>query len=173
MRLSSEGQRLIERWEGRRNTMYLDSAGLPTIGIGHLIKPNEAWMRTATLTDKQIDDLFRQDIAVFEQAVREEFPNVTRQNQFDALVSFTYNLGQGAVDRGSLDELVNSKAPAEDIAAKWMQYVMAGGRRVQGLVNRRSAELQLFFAHLWRIAAILIIVAAFLFAGAGTLILTA
>jgi len=157
MKLSREGQQLIERFEGRRNTAYLDSANLWTIGIGHLIRPDEQWMRTATLTDQQVDELFRQDVAWAEQAVQRLFPKVRHQSQFDALVSFVFNLGEGATQRGTLDDLINSGAPPEAISAKWMEYTRAGGQVVRGLVRRRAAELQHYWSYLWRMAFLLLV----------------
>lgn len=167
MRISKEGQKLIERFEGRRNTAYLDSAGLWTIGIGHLIKADEQWMRTATLTDAQVDELFRQDIAWAEQAVQRLFPRVAHQSQFDALVSFVFNLGEGATKSGTLDDLINEGSSPETISAKWMQYVFAGGQRVQGLVNRRAAEVAHYWSYLWRTACLLLVFAAALMFTAG------
>lgn len=152
MKLGTDGKQLIERWEGRRTTAYLDTAGHWTIGIGHLIGPGESWMMNATLSSTQMDDIFAKDVAWAEQAVSRLFPSVRRQNQFDALVSFTYNLGETAVRNGSLVKLINDGATAESIAAKWLEYVRAGGQVSQGLLNRRRAELALYWSHLWKAA---------------------
>lgn len=149
MKIGSSGKALLTDVEGRTNTAYRDSAGLWTTGIGHLIKPNEAWMITAKLTDAQVDDLFHEDIAWAEAATERLFPKVKKQNQFDALVSFVFNLGEGQVRNGMLDDLINSGAPAEEISAKWMQYVRAGGQVVPGLIKRRMRELALYWKHLW------------------------
>jgi lysozyme len=173
MRLSNEGKRLLEDLEGRRHTAYQDTAGKWTIGIGHLIQPSEGWMKAATLTDAQVDALFDNDIKAHEDATRRLFPRIGKQNQFDALVSFVYNMGEGAVTNGTLDDLINGNAPAEAIASKWKEYIYSGGKPTQGLQNRRTKELALFFAHLWRLAALFIVFAALLLAGAGTIILKA
>lgn len=171
MRIGKEGKELLEQVEGRRNSMYLDSAGLPTIGIGHLIKANESWMLTATLTDAQVDALFAEDIAWAEQATARLFPNVKRQNQFDALVSFVFNLGKPQVKNGTLDDLINEGASAESISAKWMQYVRSGGSVTPGLVTRRAKELALYWSHLWKMVVLcLFLAAAFLATGAITLL---
>lgn len=167
MTIGSEGKALIERWEGRRSTAYQDTAGKWTIGIGHLIGPDEQWMRTATLSDAQIDDLFRKDIAWAEAATTRLFPKVTRQNQFDALVSFVYNLGETQVRNGTLDDLVNQGATPETISAKWREYVRSGGTVTAGLANRRADEVKLFWSHLWKAALVCLIIAAMLFAGAA------
>lgn len=160
MKLSAAGRKLIEAWEGRRTTAYKDTAGRWTIGVGHLIRPEEDWMKSATLTDDQINDLFAKDVAWAERAVERTFPKVKRQNQFDALVSFTYNLGAGAVLQGTLDNLINEGASAEEISAKWMEYTRSGGQVTRGLVFRRTAEVKHYWQHLWRIATVLLIIAA-------------
>lgn len=172
MKLGSSGKALLESLEGRRHTAYQDSAGLWTIGIGHLIRPEESWMRSATLTDEQVDELFTQDIAGAEASVAKLFPGITRQNQFDALVSFTYNLGESQVRNGSLDDLINTGAPAEDISAKWMQYVYAGGRVVPGLMKRRMRELALYWKHLWGTIALCLLIVTIALAGTATLLIT-
>lgn len=159
MKLSNEGRMLIERHEGRRNTAYRDAAGLWTIGIGHLIKPAEAYMRDSILTDAQINELFAADVLWAEQAVERLFPKVKRQNQFDALVSFTYNLGEGAVRNGTLDDLINQGASPEAISAKWMEYTRAGDRVVAGLVTRRTAEVKYYWQHLWKVPVWLLVLA--------------
>jgi lysozyme len=165
MKISTEGIKLIAAVEGRRATAYKDTAGKWTIGIGHLIRPDEEWMRTATLTDAQIDELFRKDVAWAERAVERTFPKVRRQNQFDALVSFTFNLGENGVVRGTLDNLINDGASAEEISAKWMEYIYSGGRVTPGLQLRRSLEVRKYWEHLWHYAAILLIIGAFALLG--------
>jgi lysozyme len=172
MHISRKGQQLMERWEGREHTAYQDSAGLWTIGVGHLIKADEEWMRSATLTDEQIDQLFAGDIAWAEAAVASTFPQVKHQSQFDALVSFTFNLGASAVAAGTLDDLINVGATPEDISAKWLSYNRAGGQVVNGLVERRKAEVQLYWSYLWQLAVVLLFTAAAMLAGGAALLFT-
>lgn len=171
MKLSTEGRKLIENFEGRRNRAYQDSAGLWTIGIGHLIGPSEPELRTAVLTEQQINDIFAEDVAWAEEAVAAIFPGITRHNQFDALVSFMFNLGPTAVRNGTLDDLINNGASAEAISAKWMQYIRAGGRTVPGLIVRRTAEVKHYWQHLWRIAVLWLVIAAAFMASAGITLL--
>lgn len=168
MKIGAAGKALLEQVEGRSNTAYKDSAGLWTIGIGHLIRPDESWMIAATLNDAQVDELFSRDIAEAEAATSRLFPNITRQNQFDALVSFVYNLGERQVRNGTLDDLINGKATAEEISAKWMQYVRAGGKVVPGLVKRRMRELALYWKHLWGTVVLCLLIMAVAFAAAAT-----
>jgi lysozyme len=170
MNISSAGQKLIEQFEGREARAYLDSAGLWTIGVGHLIKADEQHLKNATLSNAEIDALFRQDISWAEDAVRRLFPRIRHQSQFDALVSFVFNLGEGATKSGTLDDLVNENASPEQISAKWMQYVFAGGSRVNGLVKRRSAELAHYWSYLWRTACLFLVFAAALMFTTGILL---
>lgn len=156
MRTSQAGVDLIKKWEGFRPTMYLDAVGKPTIGYGTLIdKPEEQYLRTATITREQAEELLRRDLVPFEQAVHEAITVQLSQNQFDALVSFVYNLGPGTFRNGSLPKLINQRSDALAISSKWREYRMAGGRVLQGLVNRRRDELFLYWRHLWSLAIIL------------------
>jgi lysozyme len=156
MTTSQAGVDLIKKWEGFRATMYLDAVGKPTIGYGTLIdKPEEQYLRTATITQAQAEELLRRDLVPFEQAVNEAITVRLTQNQFDALVSFVYNLGPGTFRNGSLPRLINQRSDALAISAKWREYRMAGGRVLQGLVNRRRDELFLYWRHLWSLAIIL------------------
>lgn len=170
MRIGKEGKALIEQWEGRRPTAYHDTAGLWTIGVGHLIKPDESWMVSTTLSEDQIDELFRADIRWAEEATARLFPSITRQNQFDALVSFVYNLGETQVRNGTLDDLINQGAKPETISAKWREYNRSGGQVTPGLTRRRAAELALYWSHLWKpVVACLALISAALLAASITL----
>lgn len=160
MRTSQQGIDFIKSHEGFRATMYLDAVGKPTIGYGTLIDtPAEQWLRTATITEKQAEELLRNDLVAFEQAVANTITVRLAQNQFDALVSFVYNLGPAALRNGSLPRLINGRADALTISAKWAEYRMAGGRVLPGLVKRRSQELQMFWQHLWKLGSAAVIVA--------------
>ncbi len=173
MKTSQEGRALITKLEGKRATAYRDSAGLLTIGVGHLIRPDEPELRNAHLTDEQIDELLAADLVTAEEGVKRLFPNVKRQNQFDALVSFVFNLGESGVRNGTLDDLINKGATAEAISAKWMEYTYAGGRKVPGLITRRATEVHFYWQHLWRTAVVLLIVASIAMLTAATITATA
>lgn len=171
MKLGSEGKALIERAEGRRAKAYKDTAGKWTTGIGHLIGPNETALISSTLSDAQIDAMFATDVTWAEQATARLFPSVTKQNQFDALVSFVFNLGEAQVRNGSLPSLIAAKAAPETVSAKWMQYNRSGGSITPGLVVRRGAEVMLYWSHLWKtVAACLLLVALCLTGAAITLL---
>lgn len=168
MTTSKAGVDLIKKWEGFRPAMYLDAAGRPTIGYGTLIdRPEDQYLRTATITEAQAEELLRRDLVSFEQSVNEAITVRLTQNQFDALVSFVYNVGPGNFLNGSLPRLINQRSDALAISAKWREYRLAGGRVLQGLVNRRRDELALFWRHLWSLAIILFFACGLLLTGAA------
>ena len=174
MTTSQAGVDLIKKWEGFRPTMYLDAVGKPTIGYGTLIDTtDEQYLRTATITPQQAEELLRRDLVPFERAINETITVPLAQNQFDALVSFVYNLGPGALRNGSLPRLINGRADALAISTKWREYRMAGGRVLQGLVNRRREELALYWRHLWMLAVVLLFIGSMLLIGAAYFTTTA
>ena len=139
MSLSANGIRFIEDAEGIRTNRYNDIAGRPTIGYGHLIRSGENY---TNINQETAERLLRQDVSTAENAVRINVHTNLTQPQFDALVSFTFNLGQGNLRNSTLLRRINSgdtNAPVE-----FGRWVYSGGRVVQGLVNRRRAERALF-----------------------------
>src|SRR5262245_42688668 len=103
MRMSDNGRRLLKVWEGFEAKEYLDSAGLPTIGVGHLLTADERATKRlqingATvlyangLTDAQVLDLLAQDLSRYETTVGDVIKATLNQSQFDALVSFCFNI---------------------------------------------------------------------------------
>jgi lysozyme len=88
-------------------------------------------------------DLLRKDVAVAERAVLRLINVPLTQGQFDALVSFTFNLGSGALQRSTLRRKVN-REEHDDVPAEFMKWVWAGGRKLKGLVKRRKAEVAFY-----------------------------
>ena len=162
----------IKAHEGFRATMYLDAAGKPTIGYGTLIdRPDEQWLRTATITREQAEELLRRDLVRFEKVVNDIITVTLAQNQFDALVSLVYNIGPGAFRNGSLPRLINGRADALAISTKWKEYNKAGGRELAGLTKRRKDEVKLYWQHLHTLSIILLIIAAVAMLGGATALL--
>lgn len=144
--VSKEGIALIKRYEGCKTTPYRCAAGLYTVGYGHVIGnglqlPDE-WNRKFSLGE--IDELLRTDLARFEQGVLRYCPVYLTQSQFDALVSFSFNLGLGVLQRSTLRQKIN-RGDA-DAAKVILKYNMAKGRILKGLTRRRQAEYRLFTA---------------------------
>src|ERR1035437_3832827 len=95
--------------------MYHDSAGRPSIGVGHLILPNEDYLLTATLNDEQVNDLLFKDLATASACVNGVVKAEINQNQFDSLVSFTFNEGAHAFATSTLLRSINAVADQETI----------------------------------------------------------
>lgn len=145
MRMSSDGIELLKEHEGVRKEVYLDPIGLPTGGVGHLLKGDEIqrFPVGTQLSDEQIDEWLRQDIREAEEAVERLVQVKLNQNQFDALVSFVFNVGSGNFQKSQLLRLIN--ADRVNLAAQeFNRWVYAGGRRFRGLERRRADEAELF-----------------------------
>ena len=135
--ISNNGLNLIKRFEGCKLAAYKDSIGIPTIGFGHTngVKMGQ------TITQAQADNYLRSDCSGAEKAVNSYMNRYNwNQNQFDALVSFTFNCGSG-----NLKTLLNNgQRTIQEISAKIPAYNKSGGKVLQGLVKRRIAEKELF-----------------------------
>ncbi len=146
MKTSSNGLQLIRKYEGCKTTPYRCPAGLYTVGYGHVIGNGlqlpDQFNRTFSLGE--INELLRTDLARFEQGVLRYCPVYLTQCQFDALVSFSFNLGLGVLQRSTLRQKIN-RGDA-DAAKVILKYNMAGGRILKGLIRRRQAEYRLFTA---------------------------
>lgn len=135
-----QGLRLTEGYEGFRATAYQDVVGVWTIGFGHTgpdVKPG------LTITREQGEILLNSDIAAAANCVKSAVTYQITQHQFDALVDFTFNLGRGAFLRSTLLKDVNA-GNISAAADQFMLWANAGGRRVDGLVRRRTGERALF-----------------------------
>ncbi len=138
--LSPRGLAMLKDFEGLRTTAYRDAAGVWTIGYGHTGADVKPGLR---ISEAQATALLAKDVAWAEAAVRQAVKVPVTQNQFDALVSFTYNLGAGGLRRSSLLARLNA-GDVEGAAASFSRYVHAGGRMLEGLQRRRAAEADLF-----------------------------
>ncbi|NJL51166.1 MAG: lysozyme [Hydrococcus sp. SU_1_0] len=139
MKLSEAGLSLIKSFEGLRLAAYQCSAGVWTIGYGHTktAKPGKC------ITLEQANKLLTEDVVGFEQAVRMLVKVPLNQNQFDALVSFAFNVGVSGFQNSQL--LVSLNKGHYSVAAKQlMRWVHAGKVRIPGLVRRRQREYDLF-----------------------------
>lgn len=152
MTMSERGRELLSQWEGVEKEMYKDSAGLPTIGVGHLLTQDELSSESIEisgvsvpyadgLTDQQVLDLLSQDLSRFEKAVNETITVSLSQNQFDALVSFSFNVGVNAFRESTLVKMLN-QGQYEEVPDQLRRWVKSGGKKVQGLVNRRENEIK-------------------------------
>jgi len=139
MKTSDNGINLIKSFEGLYLKAYLCPAQVATIGYGHT---NGVKLGQVIIVDQAIEYL-KADLAPVE-AYLNKSGLVLNQNQFDALVSFIFNLGQGAFNGSTLKkEIIENDR--EGIKTNWMKWVNAGGKKLPGLVRRRDLELDLFF----------------------------
>lgn len=133
------GLNLIKRFEGFSATVYICPAGYPTVGYGHLVPPEEHERFRAGVSEVWAAELLKQDLRAAEAAVIRLIAVPLTDGQFDALVSFTFNLGAGALQRSALRRTVNRGSHAE-VPGQLSRWVIAAGRRRPGLVWRRHAE---------------------------------
>lgn len=153
MQLSGNGYKIIKNFEGLRLTAYRDAAGVWTIGYGSTryhdgrrVKPGDKLANEA-----QADALFQNTLGQYEQAVNQFVKVPLTQNQFDALVSFTYNEGTGALEGSALLAKLNEKDYA-GAAAHFLEWDKitdpATGKKVvcDTLVQRRREESRLFLS---------------------------
>jgi lysozyme len=144
--VSKAGIALIKHHEGVRSRPYRCPANLWTVGVGHLIGDGkslpDSWNRT--FTKEEIDGLLKSDLRRFELGVHKMLPNVPlRQHEFDAIISFCFNLGLGCFQRSTLRQALlrgDKKAAMESL----VKYCRAGGKILKGLQIRRLDEKALF-----------------------------
>lgn len=141
MKISEKGIEFIIKEEGERLTAYKCAAGVWTIGVGHTGKDVYQGLK---ITKEQSRNLLSKDIEKFEKAVERQITAPLNQAQFDALVSFTFNLGEGNLQKSTLRKKINSKASAVEIRTEFNKWKTAAGKVLQGLINRRKREADLF-----------------------------
>ena len=140
MRASAACVSLIKRFEGFSATAYSCPAGYLTIGYGHVLSAENAF---GTISESEAERLLIQDIRHAERAIARLIVMPLTQGQHDALVSFTFNLGAGALQRSALRRKINAGLH-EEIPTELMRWVYAGGKKLAGLVRRRQAEANLY-----------------------------
>jgi lysozyme len=154
MQVGQRGKNLFKEWEGLITHEYLDSGGAPTIGIGHLLTRSQRTSGKLViggravdyrdgLTDQQCWDLLDQDLGDSEGTVNEAVKVPMNQNQFDALVSFTFNVGDNAFRRSTLLKLLN-QGQYDQVPEQLRRWIRDNGHIVQGLINRREKEIALW-----------------------------
>lgn len=149
--ISSKGIQLIEQFECSGNVnnflkAYKCPAGVWTIGIGTTVYPNGQKVKEGdTCTKEQAYQYLQNDLLFTEKQVDSYTIDAINQNQFDALVSFAYNVGVNALKTSTLLKKVNANTNDPTIRDEFMRWVYGGGVVLPGLVNRRKAEANLYF----------------------------
>lgn len=139
MKTSERGLVLIRQFEGLRLSAYQDSVGVWTIGYG----TTRGVKRGQAITKAGAESLLRADVQRFEGEVSRLVKVPVSQNQWDALISFTYNLGSANLESSTLLRLLNAGDYA-GAAAQFDRWNKAGGKVLKGLVTRRAAERAMF-----------------------------
>jgi lysozyme len=128
-----------------------------TVGVGHVLYPDQGKLKLAdrtgyalknadnrVWTQAEVDALLRSDLARFESGVARMCPTaVGRQGRFDALVSFSFNVGLGTLQRSTLRSKFN-RGDYEGAAQEFLKFTKAGGKVLKGLVNRRNGEMRMY-----------------------------
>lgn len=139
MKISQKGIDLIKSFEGCKLEAYKCPAGVWTIGYGHTKTAKEGMK----IIQEEAEELLKNDLVIYENAVLKNVTSAINQPIFDALVSFTYNLGEGNLKSSTLLKMLNDRdyyGAAEQLE-RWNK---AGGQVLAGLVRRREAEKNLF-----------------------------
>ena len=146
MKVSERAIKLIKHHEGVRSRPYRCPANLWTVGVGHLIGDGKLLPDSynRTFSQEEIDGILKSDLRRFELGVHKMLPNVPlRQHEFDAIISFCFNLGLGCFQRSTLRQALlrgDKKAAMESL----VKYCRAGGKILRGLQIRRLDEKALF-----------------------------
>ena len=158
--ISPKALKMIAHHEGVRTKPYRCPAKLWTIGVGHVIDPNharvpfeernnlaipEGWNRTFTM--EEVDAILAKDLERFERGVLKYFPTAgSRQAWLDSLVSFSFNLGLGTLQRSTLRQKHN-RGDYAGAADELLKYCKAGGKVLRGLENRRKDERAIYLGN--------------------------
>jgi lysozyme len=147
MKLNARGYDLIKQYEGYSDRPYLCPAGIPTIGFGNTYYPNGTKVK---LTDKQITREYANEMLQFvadnfAKDVSKSIKSIISQNQLNALTSFAYNLGMTNFRNSTLLKKVNANPNDPTIKEEFLKWNKSNGKILQGLINRRRAESNLYF----------------------------
>ena len=147
-KISENGIKILKAFEAFRSKPYLDKAYVPTIGWGTIRYPSgvRVTLKDDEITQKQADLCFLHDVANFEENVDALTIDNLNQNQFDMLVSFTYNLGAGALKRSTLLKKINQNPNDLSIKDEFTKWIYADGIPSKGLLNRRNKEASIYFS---------------------------
>lgn len=141
MKASEKAYSLIRQFEGLKLTAYRCPAGVRTVGYGH----TSGVVPGMIITKEQAEEFLKQDIATAENIINAECRNL-RQCQFDALVSFVFNVGGENFRKSTLLKKIEANPDDNSIMDEFLRWVYAKGVVLQGLQKRRLAEMRLYFS---------------------------
>jgi lysozyme len=158
MNVSAKALKVIKHHEGLRFTPYRCPAKLWTIGVGHVFYPEQGKLKiedrdayplrpedNRKFSMEEVDFILAADLQRFERGVERFVPVPLTQGQFDALVSFSFNVGLGTLQRSTLRAKIN-RGDKDGAADELLKYCMAGGKILKGLQNRRIDERAMFLS---------------------------
>ena len=137
---NQQGIELIKSLEGFRSEPYVCAGGYLTIGYGHKLLPSDSYK---IISPEKAQQILENDLRRIERSVLKYVNAEINDDQFAALVSFTFNVGAAALQRSTLRQKINY-GHYEDGAKEFLKWVHAGGRKIMGLVRRRRLESELF-----------------------------
>lgn len=146
MKISNKGISLIEEFEGKRLRAYDDGIGVFTIGIGTIRYPNGKKVQKGdVITEQQAQEFLLHDLKNFEKVINDVVKVPLTQNQYDAIVSLTYNIGSAAFSKSTLLRKLNAR-DYKGASEQFLVWNKAGGKVMRGLMRRREAERNLFLS---------------------------
>ena len=158
MKVSDKAIKMIQHHEGVRQRPYRCPAKLWTVGVGHVLYPEHGKLKIEERANlplrpederifsmDEVNAILRNDLDRFERGVEKFCPVPLTQGQFDALVSFSFNVGLGTLQRSTLRQKV-LRGDTEGAAEEFLKYCLAGGKILRGLQNRRKDERAVFLS---------------------------
>lgn len=156
--ISEKALKQIKHHEGVKNTPYRCPAGLWTVGVGHVLYPEQIRLKFQDrlqyplriehfrkFSNEEINEILKADLARFEAGVRRLCPRHLSQSRFDALVSFSFNVGLGNLQKSSV-RMKHNRGDFEGAAESFMLWTKAAGRVFPGLVRRRNDERLMYLS---------------------------
>lgn len=146
-KLSNDGMQLLKELEGFRSKPYLDGAKVPTIGYGSTYYKNgtRVTMNDVAISQFEATELLEDLLVHYVRTIDCYTRDDIKQHEFDALVCFAYNVGDGAFKKSTLLKKVNANATQAVITAEFLKWINVSGKPNQGLKNRRLKEIALYF----------------------------
>lgn len=147
MKTSKNGIDLIAEFEGFSAKPYLCPARIPTIGFGatHYVNKRKVTLKDKAITREEAIELLKAMLIDYEKSVIRNVKVKLNQNQFDALVSFVYNLGEANFKSSTLLRKINENQNDVSIKKEFLRWNKAGGKVLNGLTRRRQREAELYF----------------------------
>ena len=147
MKIDKIGIDLIKKFEGCSLKPYRCPAGIPTIGFGstYHIDGSKVRMTDKPISEKEAEELLKDTLVQFEEGVSKMVTSKITQNQFNALVSFAYNLGLGSLRGSTLLKKVNINPNDPTIKNEFLKWVFTGKKQLKGLILRRTEESNIYY----------------------------